>query len=378
MRCLNCQTSNMTVALIGKVTYGGIPTNQRSDYMLVVRASDKPDAKGYRAVITDGDSPYFQKRRIPMVCVDGLTSFSEGDILSVEPTTGTIMFLYEVNTLSNAILVTEECNCACLMCPQPPKHESESRTQFNCKLIRLMAPGPKELALTGGEPTLVGDQLLTLLRECQKWLPDTNVIVLSNGRRLSDRRYAEGLARLGHSRLTIAVALYADVDRLHDEIVGVKGAFGDTIRGLYTLALYGFVIEIRVVLLSLNYRRLPKIADFLYSNMPFASHVAFMGMETTGLAEKNLERVWVDPFDYRQQLEEACGYLSQRMIPVSVYNLPLCVLPPPLRRFARKSISEWKNIYLPECQVCGVKTKCGGFFESSGVRRSAYIFPIGD
>ena len=187
----------------------------------------------------------------------------------------------------------------------------------------------------------------------------------------------EGLARLGHSHLTVAVALYADVDSLHDEIVDVKGAFGDTIRGLYNLALYGFVIEIRVVLLSLNYRRLPKIADFIYSNMPFASHVAFMGMETTGLAAKNLERVWVDPFYYRQQLEKACGYLSRRMIPVSVYNLPLCVLPPSLWTFARKSISEWKNIYLPECQLCGVKAKCGGFFESSGVRRSAYISPIG-
>jgi sulfatase maturation enzyme AslB (radical SAM superfamily) len=167
MRCLNCRTSNITVPLIGRVAYGGIPTKQRSDYMLVVRASDKPDAKGYRAVITDGSNPHIQERRIPLVCVDGLTSFCEGDILSVEPDTGTIKFLYEVNSRANVIFVTEKCNCACVMCPQPPGHESESRTEFNCELIRLMAPGPMELALTGGEPTLVGQRHFATSRCCK-------------------------------------------------------------------------------------------------------------------------------------------------------------------------------------------------------------------
>ena len=75
---------------------------------------------------------------------------------------------------------------------------------------------------------------------------------------------------------------------------------------------------------SLNFRRLPKIVDFIYANMPFAGHVALMGLEPVGLAARNLERIWVDPFDYRRELEQACRYLHRRIIPVSIYNLPLC------------------------------------------------------
>ena len=236
-------------------------------------------------------------------------------------------FVYESQSRDNALLVTERCNCRCLTCPQPPKATEEPRTVFNRELIRLMAPGPESLAITGGEPTLPGDDFLTLLGDCKTRLPNTNVIILSNGRRFKDRMFVEQIARLGHPRLTVAVALYGDLDSLHDEIVGVRGAFNETVRGLYNLALYRFLVEIRVVISSLNYQRLAKIVDFIYANMPFACHVALMGLETVGLAAENLERIWVDPFDYRHELEQSCRYLSGRMIPVSIYNLPLCVVP---------------------------------------------------
>jgi His-Xaa-Ser system radical SAM maturase HxsC len=240
-----------------------------------------------------------------------------------------------------------------------------------------MAPGPTSPALTGGEPTLLGDDLLVLLRACKQWLPNTDLMVLTNARRLKARDYVESIARVGHPRLTMAVPLYADVDFLHDEIVGARGAFRDTVEGLQNLALYGLEVEIRVVILSLNHRRLRRLAEFIYANLPFASHVAWMGMETTGLARQNLDRVWVDPFDYRDDLEVICRFLYRRMMPVSLYNLPLCILPKPLWSLARKSISEWKNVYFPECQSCAVKSDCCGFFASADIRRSDKLAPVG-
>ena len=77
------------------------------------------------------------------------------------------------------------------------------------------------------------------------------------------------------------------------------------------------------MILSLNHHRLPKLAEFIYANLPFASHVAWMGMETTGLARQNLDRVWVAPFDYRDDLEAACRYLYRRMIPSLVQPPPV-------------------------------------------------------
>jgi hypothetical protein len=61
---------------------------------------------------------------------------------------------------------------------------------------------------------------------------------------------------------------------------------------------------------------------------------------------------------------------------VSVYNHPLCVLDPDLQRFARASISDWKNAYLAECERCALRHECGGLFASSQLRRSRGIAAV--
>ena len=77
-----------------------------------------------------------------------------------------------------------------------------------------------------------------------------------------------------------------------------------------------------------------------------------MGMEPMGLAKVNRELLWIDPNDYMSELSDACFHLDNFGMNVSVYNLPLCVLPKELWRFARKSISDWKNVYAGFCNDC--------------------------
>ena len=69
--------------------------------------------------------------------------------------------------------------------------------------------------------------------------------------------------------------------------------------------------------------------------------------------------------------------LHQRDLKVSVYNLPLCVLPKELWPFARDSISGWKKHYLAKCQRYDVRTDCPGLFATS-VRQSRGIAPVQD
>ena len=59
-----------------------------------------------------------------------------------------------------------------------------------------------------------------------------------------------------------------------------------------------------------------------------------------------------------------------------IYNHQLCTLPQQLWPLSRKSISTWKNIYLPICEKCQEKPNCGGFFTSALTRHSEQIFPI--
>jgi hypothetical protein len=117
-------------------------------------------------------------------------------------------------------------------------------------------------------------------------------------------------------------------------------------------------------------------AEFVYHNLPFAIHVALMGMETTGLATENIKQLWIDPHDYIDQLGKAVQYLHRSNMNVSIYNHQLCILPKRLWPFCKKSISEWKNIFLDDCLQCIEKDKCGGFFKTGGNYYSKYIHRI--
>jgi len=89
-----------------------------------------------------------------------------------------------------------------------------------------------------------------------------------------------------------------------------------------------------------------------------------MGLEIMGFARANLETLWMDPTEYREQLEEATLFLATRGMNVSIYNHQLCTIPETLWPYARKSISDWKNEYADVCADCAARTACGGFFAS--------------
>jgi hypothetical protein len=65
---------------------------------------------------------------------------------------------------------------------------------------------------------------------------------------------------------------------------------------------------------------------YIYRNLSFGEHVALMGLEHVGYTPRNIDELWIDPFDYQDELERAVAYLSMREMSVSIYNHQLCVL----------------------------------------------------
>src|SRR5207237_512501 len=163
--------------------------------------------------------------------------------------------------------------------------------------------------------------------------------VLSNGRLFYYGSFAKQLAGLRHPDLMIGIPLYADNDVEHDHVVQARGAFDETMIGLQNLGRYGVPVEVRVVIRQYTYKRLPELAEFIYRNVTFASHVALMGLELMGFAIPNLESLWIDPWDYREELEAAALFLARRGMRVSIYNHQLCTVPESLWPFCRRSIS---------------------------------------
>jgi His-Xaa-Ser system radical SAM maturase HxsC len=343
-------------------------TDQWSEF-----ASDPTGYAGAIAISTRDE----RKLPLPMVTdLPNLDYLSEGDVVVLAPS-GRVHVLYRRTSFHNTILTTERCNSLCLMCSQPPKTEDDSyRVGEILKLIELADQGCLELGISGGEPALLGDDFIRIIAKCEQWLPRTAVHVLTNGRLFRDRAFARRLGAVQHHDLMLGIPLYSDVEQLHDYVVQASGAFNETLDGLYNLAEAGVPIEIRVVLHRQTYERLPQLAEFIYRNLPFVSQIALMGMEMVGLVHQNLEALWIDPADYQKQLEEATMNLALRGMRVLIYNHQLCVLRRSLWPFAVRSISDWKNAYLPECDRCSVRENCGGFFWSALKRHSAHIQAI--
>jgi len=267
----------------------------------------------------------------------------------------------------NTLFCTEQCNNNCLMCCQPPVDVDDIDLLYKENLSRVQN-APKSLpiiGITGGEPTLLGEKLIDLIKSIRDNLPDTEIHILSNGRNLKDYAYTQRLVEAGEGHIIFGIPLHSDYYKDHDVISGKKGAFEETIAGLYNLASLGACIELRIVMNRINYNRLQSIAEFIHKNLSFVSWIAYMGMEYTGQAIRNSKTIWIEPIEYISNLLDAVKYLDEWRYDVCIYNIPLCLLPEGFHEFATKSISDWKNDYPDICQDCIKKEYCCGLFTTS-------------
>jgi His-Xaa-Ser system radical SAM maturase HxsC len=367
-------------AVIARASRAPVEPSARADTALLLPSVDElpRDVEDYAAFVLAERLPDSQGP-LPTPLVAGLdvAHISDGDVLRLLPS-GHIRTLYRVGARSNAVFATDRCNSYCLMCSQPPRKVNEQGiVAEHLRLLSLISDRPSELGITGGEPTLLKDGLLTVVSACKQRLPTTALHILSNGRLFYYGAFARRLAELEHPDMMIGVPLYSDVDTEHDHVVQAQGAFEQTMGGLQNLGRHGVPVEVRIVVHRLTSERLVDIAEFIYRNLTFAAHVTFMGLEPMGFAVANLERLWVDPWDYRAELERATWFLSDRGMNVSIYNHQLCTVQPSVRSFCRQSISDWKNGFLPVCDSCALRESCPGFFTSSLQRRaSSYIQPV--
>jgi His-Xaa-Ser system radical SAM maturase HxsC len=290
------------------------------------------------------------------------------DIITIHPS-GTINTLFRIDSSQNSLFITDRCNSNCLMCSQPPKNKDDLDFHFNIntELIKLLPKDTNELGITGGEPTLLGTRFIELLNLIKIELPQTSIHILTNGRAFAWKNIVSRIKSVDNQNMMFGIPLYSDYYLDHDYIVQAKDAFSQTVMGFHNMARMGLRVELRIVLHKLSYKRLFTLAQFIYKNLPFVEHVAFMGLEYTGYTPYNSDILWIEPSEYRKELEESVIFLDSLGINVSIYNLPLCLTSPTLWQFSRNSISDWKRDYIQECQKCNLVSKCGGVFATSKV-----------
>lgn len=342
-----------------------LPQVLRRRRALVSQAME--EGAGYKAILTKeclkqefwSNSDVFQ-------ISDDHDYLDEGDIIRVDPVSGSFRCLYRKNSPHNTILLTEQCDHYCLMCSQPPKEVDDSWLLAEAfELITLIPPDTERLGFSGGEPTLYGDKFIELLDHTRRTLPNTGIDILSNGRAFKNPQFAEKYASVNHPNMLIGIPIYSDDPVRHDYVVQSKGAFDETIRGILNLKEVNQKVEIRVVIHKQTIDRLVKTCEFIARNLLFVDHVALMGLEITGFTRPNLKILWIDPYEYKDKLSEAVTLLKSYGMTASVYNHQLCTVNPDVLENYRKSISDWKTEYLDECLRCAKRKECGGLFSSS-------------
>lgn len=322
--------------------------------------------------------------------VEGLASFREvarlgagfdwlaaGDVMAVEPRAMRYRILWRRASRHNAFLVTDRCDHLCLMCSQPPKDVEDGWIIDEIReCLALLPPETATVGFTGGEPFLDWPRFIPLVEATLEALPAASVHVLTNGRAFSRGEVVKAWSRLDRSRACVGIPIYSAVDSIHDYVVQSRHALDETVLGILRLKDQGNRVEVRVVLHRLTIERLVETCEWLARNLPFLDHVALMGMEDTGFALANHSTLWMDPCDYGAALSRAVSVLSSARMKVSVYNLPLCVLPAAVRPFAVQSISDWKNAHPKLCDPCDERARCAGFFMTGRPKLSRAIAPI--
>lgn len=339
-----------------------LPISERVDKAFIVEGNVVPE--GYGAYLTfESVQEIIQQNQLELP--EEMSYIDEGDIARISPS-GRISVIFRKKSPNNTFLLTERCNHYCLMCSQPPKDHNDSwLIEEAMEALELIPKDTVNIGYTGGEPTLYGNQFIELIAKTKQVLPNTAIDVLTNGRTFKDSSFTKRYAEIDHHDCLLGIPIYSDDPAQHDYVVQANGAFDETVQGILNLKRFNQKVEIRVVIHKQTIDRLIQTCEFIARNLIFVDHVALMGLEMMGFTRANLDKLWIDPFEYKDTLSKALEVLNSYGIKTSVYNHQLCVVNPDVTSNYVKSISDWKNEYLEECYSCIKMKECGGFFSSS-------------
>jgi MoaA/NifB/PqqE/SkfB family radical SAM enzyme len=160
----------------------------------------------------------------------------------------------------NWVRLTYECNDRCIFCLDSDTHDGEMRDpeEVKAQILDGRRKGATRLILSGGEPTIHPRYVDFIKLGRLAGYPKVQTV--TNGRMF---RYPEFLKRCVDEGLgEITFSIHGPNARVHDALVGVKGAFEEEVQGLKNALEDGRVIvNIDVCVNRGNVKVLPEIIE---------------------------------------------------------------------------------------------------------------------
>ena len=266
------------------------------------------------------------------------------------------------------------CDEDCTMCGVPRTVRLEAAHFDRARLIALVdGMGLRRqdmLVLSGGEPLLSPHFREIVAHASSRY--GAKIKVLSNGRRLRLRPFAESLVGLGISRFTIP--LFSDDPAVHDSIVQRPHAFEHTCAGLENLRDLGILFEVKFIALRANHQHACRTYRFVKERFPGGRFV-FSGLTMFGEAVTNAADVAVQYADVAPFLEALLDEADRRNDLVPVFMFPLCHIDPDFWR--HYNVARYEEVVVapdridhadgrslqegpkpPACSGCEVRARC--------------------
>jgi MoaA/NifB/PqqE/SkfB family radical SAM enzyme len=290
------------------------------------------------------------------------------------------------------IQVVRHCNHFCGFCSNPTTpytHTFESMKVLVDDFVKRKYFG---VILTGGEPSL-HPELPAIARYATE--QGLHVRMITNGWRMADAGFAKEMADAGLKLVHISV--YSVRPEVEARLRGLPGTLDKAFAAVSNAHAHGIEVNINCVINKLNADHLDENIRHWITHHPYIRHFVWNNLDPSmGRAEVNQDQFTPRLADFELSLHRALRLLHQSGRTFRVEKVPLCYM----TEFAwastetRKIVkgeerivhfldakqtvrqTDWEHEYSTACDVCSLRTICGGLFDRGHGYDPAELYPV--
>lgn len=278
--------------------------------------------------------------------------------------------LNEIGIKTLFLYLEGPCINNCLFCGQKYNLKFSDAFQIENRLKENNKIKAKKIAIVGNEP-LLHPNIEEIVTFCKK-SGFSQIELLTSGARFEDTIFTKNVKKAGLT--SISLPLYAAEPKLHDYIVGRKGSFVSTIKGIANARKYEITVYAHSNLIKQNINHIIRLEHFVNLKLGLPFVVFPIRPKTSGIPFENLI------FPYNEMIDRLKGINS-------LVGFPLCILKRIQKDYLKSGecISDSMKLYfldqkfikLSACKNCKyIKTCSGLFHDYIKIYGSKYIEPI--
>ena len=246
--------------------------------------------------------------------------------------------------------------------------------------------------LTGGEPSLHPElpRIAAYATQC-----GLHVRMITNGWRLSDPAFAEEMGAAGLK--LVHVSIYSVRPDVEEHLRATPGTLEKAFAAIENAYRFGIDVNINCVINKLNADHLDENIRHFVRHHPHIRHFIWNNLDPSmGRAEVNQSEFTPRLADFELSLARAMRLLHQSGRTFRVEKVPLCYM----AEYAwastetRKIVkgeerivhfldqkqtvrqTDWEHMYAPACDVCSLRSICGGLFDRGNAYDPGELAPV--